>query len=353
MTPEEVHDPEQSNIKLRDMDTITVMKAKQYAAMDANKKNGVETPLSPVGSQVSEDEVEITAGETRIFQNAGTINEWQQLCENKLGEMQLQMAELNNIIRQQRQKLAKQEVTLADLETRNMNMAMASLRAQAGVRTQATGRAQAPGRVQPTVQPSANQGPVSFAGLSESQIRAMVAAGYEAKLAREAAARMSTQQKVAGQEQLYQQQSIKQQQQQVLQQRMMAQQQQQHMDRQQLAQFRFPNNGAQDRRPTYASGPQEPFPDFVDPDGLPLFRGQDNPPPEFRSPRYADFAPAASMFQQGIPGAQPQGSFWAGLPSQNNVPLKMRNNAPVSEAGSKIEVAKADGEDADSVMGDE
>jgi hypothetical protein len=43
-----------AHIKLRDMDTISVMKTKQYAAMDANKKNGVETPLSPIGSKLSE-----------------------------------------------------------------------------------------------------------------------------------------------------------------------------------------------------------------------------------------------------------------------------------------------------------
>jgi hypothetical protein len=361
MTPENVHDPEQPNIKLRDMDTISVMKAKQYAAMDANKKNGVETPLSPIGSQVSENEIEITAGETRVFQNAGTINEWQRLCENKLGEMQLQMAQLNNTIQQQRQKLAKQEVTIAELETRDMNMTMANLRAQAGVRTQATGRAQAAGRAQPTRQPFAHQGrPFTgfgdTGGRSEAEVRAMVAAGYEAYEARQAAARMSTQQKVARQEQFYQQQFMaqqQQQQQQGLQQRMMAHQQQQHMDRQQMALFRFPtNNGVQDRRPTYASGPQEPFPDFVDPDGLPLFRGQDNPPSEFASPLYAGFAPAASMPLQGVPAAQPQGSFWAGLPSQNNISQHMRRNAPVSEAGSKAAVAKADG-DEDSVMGDE
>jgi hypothetical protein len=381
MTPEDVKDNEQPHITLRDMDSISVMKTKQYAAMDANKKNGVETPLSPIGSQVSEDEVDIVDGETRVYQNAGTISDWQRACENKLGEMQAYTVELKQYIARQKDKIAKQEATISDLETRNMNMTMAHLRAQAVGRAQHMRQQQRPAtsanppeiyftapngnrytrekfeqrlaqatpkqqaqyrRMAELQQPFVHQGRpfTGFSnpgGHSEAQVRAMVAAGYQANMARQAAApnpapyKMSEPHKVAHQEQVYQQ--------------MVSQYRQQELVRQQkeMTQFRFPapnNHGVQERRPTYASGPQEPFPDFVDPDGLPLFHGQDNPPPEFQSPRYPGYAPA-------VPIVQPQSSFWDGFSAQNNVAHRY---APISEAGSKVKVSK---EEEDSVMEDE
>jgi hypothetical protein len=350
MTPEDVHDVEMPHVKLRDMDTISVMKAKHYATMDVNNKNGMKTPLSPVGSQVSEADVEITHGETRVYQNAGTINKWQALCENKMREMQARMTQLDTIVKLQKQKLVKQEMALAVRETRNMDATTSILRAQAA------------GRAQPARQPFAQQAQPftngNLGGRTQEEVRAYVAAGYEAMLAREAAERNATQQKMARQHQLYQQQSKAQQERQMLDQHMKELLQQDQMRRQQMArqqtqQFRFPGPNGGDRRPTYTSGPQEPFPNFVDPDGLPLFQGQDNPPPGFQSPLYAGFAPADGMLQRVPLSAQAQGGFWKGLPSQHNMPQNMRRDAPVSEAGSRVEVSKTDDENDDSVMGDE
>jgi hypothetical protein len=363
MTPEDVKDNEQPHIKLRDMDTISVMKAKQYTAMDANKKNSVETPLSPIGSQVSEDEVDIIDGETRVFQNAGTISEWQRKCEDKMGEYQAYVVQLEQYIVRQKEKLAKQEKMIANAETHYMNVARANLRAQRAARGQAVGQAQAvgrgqsvnraqtavsqaAGRAQPTRQPFAQQsqpftGFSDLGGRSESQVRAMVAAGYEVSMARQAAAR--TQQLATQQQQVSQQQQMAQPKQQMTVQQQMAREYK--MGRQQLSQFRFavPTNTQQDRRPTYASGPQEPFPKFVDPDGLPLFNGQDNPPPDFQSPPvYPGYAPALPS----IPSVQPRGNFWDGLPAQFNMPP--RRDASVSEAGSKVAM-----KDEDSVMGED
>jgi hypothetical protein len=370
MTPEDVKDNEQPHIKLRDMDTISVMKAKQYTTMDANKKNGVETPLSPIGSQVSEDEVDIIDGETRVFQNAGTISEWQRKCEEKMGQYQECVVQLKQYIARQKEKLAKQEKMIANAETYYMNVVRANLRAQHAARGQVVGQAQAvghgqavgrgqlvnraqttvsqaAGRAQPTRQPFAQQsqpftGFSDLSGRSESQVRAMVAAGYKASMARQAAAR--TQQLAAQQQQVSQQQQMAQPRQQMTVQQQMAREYK--MGRQQLSQFRFPapsNNTQQDRRPTYASGPREPFPKFVDPDGLPLFNGQDNPPPGFQSPPvYPGYASALPS----IPSVQPQGNFWDGLPAQFNMPP--RRDASVSEAGSKVAM-----KDEDSVMGEE
>lgn len=120
MTFSDVHDPERPEIKLRDMDTIMIMKAKsRLAAMIENGRNGIETPLSPTGSQVSEDNVDIVDGETPIFQNAGTIANWNRIVESKMMELRSQVNTLTSENQRQKTTLVRQNQMLGDMIKRN------------------------------------------------------------------------------------------------------------------------------------------------------------------------------------------------------------------------------------------
>ncbi|KAI4956492.1 hypothetical protein J4E91_000703 [Alternaria rosae] len=120
MTFSDVHDPERPDIKLRDMDTIMIMKAKsRLAAMIENGRNGIETPLSPTGSQVSEDNIDIVDGETPIFQNAGTIANWNRIVESKMMELRSQVNTLTSENQRQKTTLARQNQMLGDEIKRN------------------------------------------------------------------------------------------------------------------------------------------------------------------------------------------------------------------------------------------
>jgi hypothetical protein len=120
MTCMDVRDPERPDIKLRDMDTIMIMKAKsRLAVMIENSRNGVEAPPSPIGSQVSEEDVDIIDGETPIFQNAGTITIWNRLVEKKMMELRSQVMALTTQNQRQRTTLAKQTAVLADVVERH------------------------------------------------------------------------------------------------------------------------------------------------------------------------------------------------------------------------------------------
>ncbi|KAI4907840.1 hypothetical protein J4E90_009248 [Alternaria incomplexa] len=134
MTFSDVYDPERPDIKLRDMDTIMIMKAKsRLATMIDNGRRGIETPLSPTGSQISEDNIDIVDGETPIFQNAGTIANWNRIVESKMMELRSQVNTLTSENQRQKTELARQNQMLGDMIKRND----ASLRSS---HPQATGR---------------------------------------------------------------------------------------------------------------------------------------------------------------------------------------------------------------------
>jgi hypothetical protein len=119
-TPNDVRDTERPEIKLRDMDTIIVMKAKpRIAAMVENSRNRIEPPLSPIGSQVSEEVIEIMDGETSIYRNAGTIASWHRLIETKLIELRGQITGLNSETQAQKSIIAQQTRRINDLVKRN------------------------------------------------------------------------------------------------------------------------------------------------------------------------------------------------------------------------------------------
>ncbi|KAI4692557.1 hypothetical protein J4E81_006973 [Alternaria sp. BMP 2799] len=116
----DVHDPERPDIKLRDMDTIMIMKAKsRLATMIERGRNRIETPLSPTGSQVSEDNIDIVDGETPIFQNAGTIANWNRIVESKMMELRSQVNTLTSENQRQKTELARQKQMLGDMIKRN------------------------------------------------------------------------------------------------------------------------------------------------------------------------------------------------------------------------------------------
>ncbi|KAI4935968.1 hypothetical protein J4E85_001296 [Alternaria conjuncta] len=127
----DVHDPERPDIKLRDMDTIMIMKAKsRLATMIERGRNRIETPLSPTGSQVSEDNIDIVDGETPIFQNAGTIANWNRIVESKMMELRNQVNTLTSENQRQKTELARQNQMLGDMIKRN-NASMQSSHPQA------------------------------------------------------------------------------------------------------------------------------------------------------------------------------------------------------------------------------
>ncbi|KAI4611428.1 hypothetical protein J4E80_007649 [Alternaria sp. BMP 0032] len=127
----DVHDPERPDIKLRDMDTIMIMKAKsRLATMIDNGRRGIETPLSPTGSQISEDNIDIVDGETPIFQNAGTIANWNRIVESKMMELRSQVNTLTSENQRQKTELARQNQMLGDMIKRN-NASMQSSHPQA------------------------------------------------------------------------------------------------------------------------------------------------------------------------------------------------------------------------------
>ncbi|KAI4654005.1 hypothetical protein J4E93_001773 [Alternaria ventricosa] len=116
----DVHDPERPDIKLRDMDTIMIMKAKsRLVTMIEHGRNRIETPLSPTGSQVSEDNIDIVDGETPIFQNAGTIANWNRIVESKMMELRNQVNTLTSENQRQKTELARQNQMLGDMIKRN------------------------------------------------------------------------------------------------------------------------------------------------------------------------------------------------------------------------------------------
>ena len=133
MTPNDVQDTERPEIKLRDMDTIMVMKAKSHiAAMVESSRNGIETPLSPIGSQVSEEVVEIINGETLIYQNAGTIANWHRLVESKMMELRGQITSLSSENQVQKAMMAQQAQMLNDLVKRNNELMQSKYGCAAG-----------------------------------------------------------------------------------------------------------------------------------------------------------------------------------------------------------------------------
>ncbi|KAI4935196.1 uncharacterized protein J4E92_002484 [Alternaria infectoria] len=120
MTFSDVYDPERPDIKLRDMDTIMIMKAKsRLATMIDNGRRGIETPLSPTGSQISEDNIDIVDGETPIFQNAGTIANWNRIVESKMMELGSQVNTLTSENQRQKTELARQNQMLGNMMKRN------------------------------------------------------------------------------------------------------------------------------------------------------------------------------------------------------------------------------------------
>ncbi|KAG9189441.1 hypothetical protein G6011_06309 [Alternaria panax] len=123
MTPNDVQDIERPAIKLRDMDTLLVMKAEScMAVVGESSRDGIETPQSPIGSEVSEEHVDIINGETPIYQNAGTIADWHRLVETKMVELRGQVIGLNQESQFQKTMIAQQTQMLHELVKRNNDL---------------------------------------------------------------------------------------------------------------------------------------------------------------------------------------------------------------------------------------
>jgi len=123
MTPNDVQDTERPEIKLRDMDTLMVMKAKSHTAvMFESSHDGIEIPQSPIGSQVSEEQVDIINGETSVYQNAGTIANWHRLVDTKMVELRGEIIGLSQENQLQKTIIAQQTEMLHDLVKRNNDL---------------------------------------------------------------------------------------------------------------------------------------------------------------------------------------------------------------------------------------
>ncbi|KAF1829546.1 hypothetical protein BDW02DRAFT_634356 [Decorospora gaudefroyi] len=272
MTPEDVHDEENPRIKIRDMDTIVVMKAKsRLAAMAEN-----DTALSPPGSPVSVEIVDINNGETPVYQDAIRIQKWQQACEGKIMELEAYTAELQSLVSDQREKLELQEMTIADLETRNMKLMTDELRAS---------------RALPLRQSYAHLGhlfPGSAHAASSSSASTRIPDRHEF-MARLQAARDPREHT---------------------------------MPRQQAKPVKFPVFSHNQHQPERARN--------FDVDGLPLFHGQDNPPLLDRH----------SMGYRGNTGSLRRGTDTSDFPHQHPMSQLMRRQGPVRDAGAELEVRK-------------
>ncbi|CAN9299069.1 unnamed protein product [Alternaria alternata] len=123
MTPNDVQDTERPEIKLRDMDTLMVMKAKSHTAvMFESSHDGIEIPQTPIGSQVSEEQVDIINGETSIYQDAGTIANWHRLVDTKMVELRGEIIGLSQENQLQKTVIAQQTEMLHDLVKRNNDL---------------------------------------------------------------------------------------------------------------------------------------------------------------------------------------------------------------------------------------
>jgi hypothetical protein len=123
MTPNDVQDTERPEIKLRDMETLMVMKAKSHTAvMFESSHDGIEIPQSPIGSQVSEEQVDIINGETSVYQNAGTIANWHRLVDTKMVELRGEIIGLSQENQLQKTIIAQQTEMLHDLVKRNNDL---------------------------------------------------------------------------------------------------------------------------------------------------------------------------------------------------------------------------------------
>ncbi|KAL1796567.1 hypothetical protein ACET3X_005107 [Alternaria dauci] len=123
MTPNDVQDAERPEIKLRDLDTLMVMKAKsRMAVMSESSHDGMETPQSPMGSRVSEEQVDIIGGETPVYQNVGTISNWHRLVETKMVEFRGEVMRLSQENQLQKTVIEQQTQMLHDMVERNNDL---------------------------------------------------------------------------------------------------------------------------------------------------------------------------------------------------------------------------------------
>jgi len=123
MTPRDVYDEEFPDSRLQDMDTIMVVKV-QPRALVGIQNDGTKTdiPLSPIGSQVSEEVVDITDGDTEIYQNAGTITQWHRDVESKMISLRTQVNALNTEMSRKNMTVAQQRQVIADLQAHNAEL---------------------------------------------------------------------------------------------------------------------------------------------------------------------------------------------------------------------------------------
>ncbi|KAE8828213.1 hypothetical protein PTNB73_06671 [Pyrenophora teres f. teres] len=120
MTPEDVYDKEYPHLRLQDMGMIMVVKV-QPRVLVGVQNDGTDM-LSPIGSQVSEEVVDITDGETTIYQNAGTITQWHRDVQSKMNELRTQINSLNAELADQKMTLAQQKHAIAQLQARNAEL---------------------------------------------------------------------------------------------------------------------------------------------------------------------------------------------------------------------------------------
>ncbi|KNG46419.1 hypothetical protein TW65_06876 [Stemphylium lycopersici] len=119
MTPLDVYDQDSPDIKLRDMDTLVVMKGKSHlAAKVESDRKGVQAPSSPIGSQVSEQIVDVENGETPFYQNASTLTTWHRMIELKMMELRSQVARMDSEVAHHKQLGAQKDKTIAEMMAR-------------------------------------------------------------------------------------------------------------------------------------------------------------------------------------------------------------------------------------------
>ncbi|KAF7443416.1 hypothetical protein Alg130_08842 [Pyrenophora tritici-repentis] len=120
MAPVDVYDKEFPLLRLQDMGTIMVARAKPRVLTGV--QNDGTNMFSPMDSQVSEEIVDITDGETQIYQDAGTITQWHRDVESKMTELSMQVNNLNAELATQKRATEQQTCIAKQLELENRDL---------------------------------------------------------------------------------------------------------------------------------------------------------------------------------------------------------------------------------------
>ena len=113
MTPTDVRDDDFPGVAMRNMDTIYVMEARPLASAETkgelNEGGAVQSP----GPQVNCAEVDITNGETHLYQNPDVTRQWCQAVEQDAHHLRAAHASMKSTIIQQQKQLSTKDQEIA------------------------------------------------------------------------------------------------------------------------------------------------------------------------------------------------------------------------------------------------